>query len=189
MNTYRQVSIKFSLLATIALGLWLLYGTSQQHLQVQKTQAINPDSFAEQIHVTQFNDDGSLREQLFSPKVIHYLADDLTNITTPNIIYYVPNKPVWTINSEYGQSRNAYHTIELWDHVTLHQAASKDKKETALFTHHLNYFPKQDRAYTQAQVTLEQPGVHITAKGMQAFLTEQRIQLLSQARGRYDPTL
>ena len=61
---------------------------------------------------------------------------------------------------------------------------STDNKESTITTSKIIYYPKQQLATTTHFITMQQPGIIVKSHGMNAYLNQQRVQLL-RARGQY----
>ena len=91
------------------------------------------------------------------------------------------------MTSQTAKSLNGTSVFYLRDHVKIQQLNTTQHLATTLLTQFLTLYPKQNVAITDAPVTIEQPGLKINAKGLRADLNSGNIELLSNARGHYDP--
>ncbi len=147
------------------------------------------DAFAIDIDGMQFDVLGQKQGELKSPKLLHFANDDSSLLTTPRLtLYSKDNKAPWSITSQTGKTFNGTEKVDLIDNVVIHQPTSAQNQDTTISTSLLHIFPKQQLANTDKSVTLVQSGVKITSIGMNAYLDQKHVTLLSQARGFYDPT-
>lgn len=150
--------------------------------------AIAIDAFAIDIEATQFNVLGQKRGEIQTPKLVHFTDGDSSLLTTPHVILYSQNnKAPWVISSRTGKTFDGTKKIDLIDNVVIHQPQGSQNTDTTITTSLLHIFPKAQLANTDQLVTLIQPGIKITSMGMNAYLDQKRVTLLSQARGLYDP--
>ncbi len=153
-----------------------------------KKETSGVDAFAIDIHGVQFDVLGQKQAELKSPKLLHFVSEDSSLLTTPNLtLYSKDNKMPWNISSKTGKTFNGTKRIDLIDNVVIHQPSGALNQDTVINTSLLHFFPKQQLANTDKSVTLVQSGVKITSVGMTAHLEQKHVTLLSQARGSYDP--
>ena len=147
------------------------------------------DAFAIGVEGVQFNILGQKRAEVQTPKLLHFTREDSSLLTRPYVVLYSENnKAPWIISSQTGKTYNGTRRIDLIEDVVIHQPAGSQNTDTVITTSLLHVFPKDQLANTDQSVTLVQSGIKITSKGMNAYLDQKRVTLLSQARGLYDPT-
>ena len=182
---YYFINALLLLLAILSFLGWYHYTAKPKHTET--TNVI--DAFAIGIDGTQFDIMGQKQGELKSPKLLHFASDDSSLLTTPYLtLYSKDNKAPWTITSKTGKTFNGTEKVDLIDNVVIHQPTSAQNQDTTISTSLLHIFPKQQLANTDKSVTLVQSGVKITSIGMNAYLDQKHVTLLSQARGFYDPT-
>ena len=136
----------------------------------------------------QFDVLGQKQGELDTPKLLHFVNNDSSVLTTPLLtLYSKDHKSPWVISSQTGKTFNGTEKVDLIDNVVIHQAPSSQNQDTTITTSLLHLFPKQQLASTDQSVTLVQSGVKITSIGMNAYLDKKQVTLLSHARGLYDP--
>lgn len=151
-----------------------------------KNDTKRPDAYLVNAHYLRTNSIGKPDVALFSPYVTHYKTDDTSFYSNPHIYLY-KNGDQWRITSKTAKGVNGVETFYLYNGVTVKQLPSSKGRGTLLSTDSLTVFPKKDLVTTQDFVTIEQPGLKITAKGLKGDLKTGNIQLLSKTRGQYDP--
>lgn len=172
------------LLAIVSFFGWYHF-TSKPH--DSKTTA-DVDAFAMGIDGVQFDALGQKQGELKSPQLLHLARDDSSLLTTPELtLYSKDNKAPWTISSQSGKTFNGIEKVDLIDNVVIHQPVGAQNQETTIMTSLLHIFPDKQWANTDKPVTLIQSGIKITSVGMNAYLDQKHVTLLSQARGFYDP--
>lgn len=182
---YYFINALLLLLAIVSFLGWYHYTANPGN---SKTTAMI-DAFAIDIDGMQFDDLGQKQGELKSPKLLHFASDDSSLLTTPYLtLYSKDNKAPWTITSKTGKTFNGTEKVDLIDNVVIHQPTSAQNQDTTISTSLLHIFPKQQLANTDKSVTLVQSGIKITSIGMNAYLDQKHVTLLSQARGFYDPT-
>ncbi len=176
------------LLLGVAYTGWLLFQSSTFAPDVTQGKQFRPDIFMQDVKVVETDETGKVVKHLTSPKLVHYPKDDKTQITQPVYVVYQDNqKQPWVIKATMGTSYNGGKKIVLQDNVNIHESQGTNNQDTLITTSSLTYFPKKDLASTKKPVTIQKPNLKITAIGMNAFLAEKRVDLLSNTRGIYVP--
>jgi lipopolysaccharide export system protein LptC len=177
----------FPLLLLVAFSSELLYKTLYSPLKIVPT-STRPDAFVTNITILIMNPDtGKPQDQLFSPRMLHYPANNTTDITTPHFVILGSDLEPWHITSVYGKAKNGINTVTLWNDVKIHQAPSAKNQEITMTTSELTIFPQKKIIQTQAPVRIWSPAGVINAIGLHANLNTGSISLLSKARGKYLP--
>ncbi len=185
-QTKRYHLINSLLLLIAILSFWGWYSFPQKSKATTKTYAV--DAFAMNVEATQFNELGQLRGEIKSPKVLHFTEGDSAFFTTPFVtLYSQGGKAPWLISAKTGKTLNGTQQIDLIDNVVIHQPTSAQNTDTVIKTSLLHIYPKKQFADTDQAVTLVQPGVTVNAVGMNAYLDQKHVVLLSNTRGSYDP--
>jgi len=187
MSSKQYIIITLLLLAA-CIGTWVLLNELENRA-VPLTNSNHPDSYMNDVIATQMDEQGKLKDELKSPLLVHFPNGNSTNITSPHFIIYNSDSTdePWHITANYGQAHDGINIIELWDHVKLMQPAGAQNAETTMVTTAMTVFPKQQYAQTQQPVKVWQAGSVVTSVGLHADLKTGEIDLLSQARGKYQP--
>lgn len=157
----------------------------QDTTEISKNQDRSPDSYMINASYTRMDDKGKLDLTVFSPIIWHFKYQNSSFIQKPDIIIY-KNNQAWRVTSQKAKSVNGTEVFYLQNDVKIKQIEASSAA-TTLMTQSLTVFPKTNLATTDKDVLIEQPGVKINAKGLRADLNSGNIQLLSKARGQYDP--
>ncbi len=183
-NKYNTLNALLVILAIVSGYYW--YQPNARSAKPAATASI--DSFALGVHALQYNAEGLKRGEMTTPKLIHFTANDSALLTTPQFtLYPVGNTAPWLISANEGQTFNGSKQIDLRDHVVIHQPRTANNSDSTIETSLLHIFPKENFANTDQRVTLVQPGINVSSIGMNAYLNEKRVTLLSHARSSYDP--
>lgn len=181
---YYFLNILLLLLAIVSFLGWYQFKTNPSPVKT----ADSIDAFAMGIQGVQFDELGQKQGEMDSPKLLHFASEDSSVLTTPLItLYSKDNKAPWSISSQTGKTFNGTEKVDLIDNVVIHQPPGAQNQDTTITTSLLHIFPNQNLANTDKPVTLVQSGVKITSVGMNAYLDQKHVTLLSQARGFYDP--
>jgi LPS export ABC transporter protein LptC len=182
------------LLSLVAFSSWLLYfAVNGAHL-FHKISPTVPNAIAYNITANNFDDNGVLKSRLFAAQMIHYPKDNTTKVLQPKVILYDANakEEPWIITAKYANAINGTAKIILWDDVVIHQTAGKSNPDIIINTTSLTFYPKEQIAETNQPVTMTEKGQDnsvstVKAVGIKANQKTGEIELLSNARGYYDP--
>ncbi|RUR16894.1 LPS export ABC transporter periplasmic protein LptC [Legionella sp. km535] len=187
MNAIKQAAWLFFAIALLACSSWY-FTNSKKLISLDNDILSNTiDTTITQLTVSQFNSEGVLINLLTTPLMEHIPKDDIHLLRTPHIIIHQDDQPAWEINSKRAKSFEGGKRITFIEQVVVHQNPGDKTQESTLKTEEVTYYPKEKKATTDLFVTFEQPGNIIQSTGMNAYLDEKRVELLHQARGRYEP--
>ena len=187
MNAGKQAMWLF--LALISLGFfgWYFASTTPKPKLDANTLTTTADAMISNLNVQQFNSDGLLVHTLETPLVKHIPKDNTHWFKSPIIKVAQENGPAWEIQALQAHALHGGETITFSNDVIAYQAAGPKTPESIIKTDEITYFPQKKEVLTEKIITLQQPGTFVESKGMKAYLTEKRVQLLSRARGIYEP--
>lgn len=184
-NPSLPVTLSFFVLCI--LGIYhLMNQMMHPYHSLEETLRAVPDIFA--THVTAFylNREGKLQTKFESPKMFHYANNNQTEFENPHfLIYNKANDSPWHVFALHGLATAGIESIQLWDHVLVHQDKNKLHHELNLSTSAMTLHPKAQTADTQKPVDLTQPGYHVSAVGVHLSLKEEKVDLMSNAKGEF----
>lgn len=183
-----QIKSYLILLALFALAFYTanLVENEKQKNTHRTTDEKKMDAFAINITATHFDKEGHPHSQLSSPKITHYPIHDTAVLNKPHIIIYQAKELPYHVTADKGVSQHGSQVFELSDNVTLHQKASDKNLGITLKTQALTVYPKEDYAKTQHPVTIFNDKHRITAIGMETYMKQKRVKLLSNVKGTHD---
>jgi lipopolysaccharide export system protein LptC len=133
-----------------------------------------------------FNDQGTLAYQLRSDRATHQRADDSTLLEQPNLLYYRPGEAhPWLLQAQQGVVTSGGDQVDMMNDVLL-QRQDPVAPTARLTTQALTLYPERDYAETAQSVRIQTAGSDTTATGMQVFLNDGRLELLSNVRGQHE---
>jgi lipopolysaccharide export system protein LptC len=147
-----------------------------------------PDYYMINAAYLRTNDAGHEEIQMVSPTIKHY-AHQNTSVFLKPIIKLYKNGQQWSITSQKAKGINGTNTFIFSNDVIAKQLATSKNPETQLSTQSLTVLPKKELVLSDELVTIAQPGLTITGKGLRGDLNSGNIQLLSKTRGQYDPRI
>jgi lipopolysaccharide export system protein LptC len=173
---------------TAAISLWIIVDHFHTELdESSKTNAQYPDAYLINAHYQDYDKQGQLHGEVFSPHSIHFKKNNVTLLDKPTLSLHTNNKQPWLVSSKYGRSYQNTQSLYLWDNVLIHHPKAKHNVETKIKTSSLTIFPKKEIAQTKDPVTISRPGSTTKAKGLHANFKKGIFQLLKNARGSYAP--
>lgn len=148
-------------------------------------QSNEADSIFSQMHTTTFNIEGYPKLIVEAQSFTHFLKEDTSHLIEPKVTVFRNSPNPWVITSKTGLAKQGIRQIQFHDSVHIQHQADSAHPDTQIDTSTLTVEPEQSIAYTDAPITLIQPGTQISATGMHADLNSGEIHLLSNARGKY----
>lgn len=123
---------------------------------------------------------------LRAPEMQRDLIDQTLAIVQP--VFLVPNThgQHWEVAADTGWVSADGNELRLKENVVGTSPATASRA-TTFKTDHLNVFPRENRANTDAAVSIRQPGLILTGTGMDADLASNHVQLQSNVQAIYDP--
>lgn len=188
MNAVKQSIWMFITLLCLACSGWY-FASNETLLQLDdKTLDNTVDVIIHHLIVNQYDEEGRLTHYLKTPLMEHTPLNNTHHLKQPHIIVSPPNKQAWDIKAMRATALYNGKQITFNEQVIIHQDASEHTHASHLKTEEITYFPESKFATTLKQIEFTQQGSIVTAIGMNAFLDENRVQLLNHAQGIYVPT-
>ena len=152
-----------------------------------------PHTFITDVEVRHYDQDGQLHYQMNTPLVRSFQAqakpsaEDYSLFQTPTfILVNDPKKPGWFVTSQEGRLDSNNEWFTLTQEVVARQTSEK-QGETIITTSDLRLNTREQFAETSKAVTMRAAKSQITGTGMHADMKRDRIQLLSNVKGTYEP--
>lgn len=170
-------------LLAVTLLYWGFFGSPTDTLSGDPDDPDRVDFFIQDAFITRFNEQGELAYLLVSPRLQHYPATEMTRLESP-LVTLPGDTGDAQISSDYGTIPDDESQIELAGNV---RVIDNSASETpwVLTTSVLTLLPPEHYAETHAPVQIQQGVNRTDAIGMQAWLKEHRVDLLSEVRGYY----
>lgn len=186
--TLRNALISLLLITSIGLSAWSIL-TSNTPRSARPPEDLHlPDGYMEDVIAIIMNKQGTPSIKLATPLMIHYAANDTTDMQKPTVTVYRKSPNPWDIHADYAEATKGIEQINFLRHVVIHHLGDKESPPTTMLTSALTVYPGNQSAQTDQDVTISQPDTTIQATGMQANMNEGTVKLLSQAKGEYVPT-
>ena len=143
-----------------------------------------PDYVLYDFQSIQLNEQGYLKSRLIAEKMVHYLQAK-TELTTPTMVFYQRQQPVWKIQAERGEISNDDNEIWLLGQTHWQRYTSNKTKELEIITRDVRL--QRDTQYAETALATQIISAYgdTYSVGMRVFLPQEKIELLSQVRGNY----
>jgi lipopolysaccharide export system protein LptC len=183
--------IYLGVLTVVALlSKWFLSSieSSLREHSVQDSEA--PVLEIDDFQAMRMNSQGFREYTLRAPQLIQLPLQQGIRVKAPEVQVFRDGQILeWLVQSEYGWISPDYSLIKLEDEVIISRPTSSGEIPVVLKTRDLMVHPSQNYAETTAAVKAETPGGQITGIGLKAYLNEKTIELRSEVRGHYAPSM
>ncbi len=147
------------------------------------TSGERPASYVINGDIKSFGEDGQLAFSLQSKAAYYFLSDERIEINSPQLSINPNQSGHVTVNASQGLYLPKQAMLDLTGQVTL---VREDKQaDLKISTESLRIDQHADFISTDQAVTIEQADNQLRAIGLQAWLKQKRIELLSNVRGHY----
>ena len=186
-----------------ALTFWLDAQITPQPPRIDGSARHDPDIVVERFRAISFDTDGRVRQSLAAQGARHYPDDNATDFTTVTLVVTDPDNPRMSASADAGTLSGDREMLTLTGHVRAVRDAlpaapaavkSAGKKGSegpsgpvTLQTEYLRVIPKQGKAFTDREVTIEEPRGIIRAVGMELDTQAKTLKLKSGVRGSLAP--
>lgn len=148
----------------------------------------NPDAYMKSVEYVQMDESGKPKMIIQSPQLVHFTKDNTSQFSYPIITLFQASRNQLHITANKGESIHGTQQIMLRNNVVIRQFDESHSALAKLTTSWLTFFPQQNYFTTTAEVSIQQPGISVTAIGLKGDLKTGEVKLLSRTRGIYDPT-
>jgi lipopolysaccharide export system protein LptC len=186
MNALKQSTYSFLILITLACSGWYFASNKTTTMKLDDhTLSTTPDTIITKLTLLQFDTNGRVSHYLQTPLMHHIPLNNTHYLTTPHIKVSQDKQTPWEIHAKEATAIQGGQQITFNKKVIIHQERNQRDQETIVTTEEMTYFPQKHLATTLKPVRFSQAGNVITSTGMNAYLAENRVQLLSNARAFY----
>ncbi len=173
------VLIGFALATT-----WLVHSLEEEFSAPNKNSPHVPDYTMKNFKTLQMDEHGRLKNQLTAETMTHY-SDTNTALTAPYMVFYKDNLPTWTVRAEHGEVSPDGNQVWLLGNTVIQQHTQSQQKALKILSRDMWIKLDTEYAETAAPTTILSNSGETHSVGMRVFLPTERIELLSQVRGRY----
>lgn len=185
--TYKSTITNTMFIAAMTLAAWAtLRAFWPQQVAITPINML-PDAYMEEVTAVFMDKFGKPKMKIITPKLVHYLTDDTTQLTSPQLTLYRKSPQPWYISSRYAKATHGIDNVDFREDVTIHHPADENMPATVIKAPTLVVHPTNETAETNEPIELIQPNIIIKSTGMRANMNLGTIKLLSQAKGVYVP--
>lgn len=145
------------------------------------------DYFAEQITISEMNEEGVLKHQLVADHMTHYTNDARSQLQNPVIMLYDPPHQPWRVSALAGTVFAGGDRIVLEGDVYISRDAGDKELPVEIRTEWLEILTDQSSAYTDKKIDMVSRFDRIEGIGMKIqFDSNLLVSILSKARSRHE---
>ncbi len=166
-----------------ALLLWLNPPTAELSRQLNS----EPQLIIENFQALRLNANGGRALRVVAPRLAQLPNPLGTRITQPLLDWYQPDGQtrIWQLSAAHGWIAPDQQTVRLEGEVRLVRTAESGKPAVTIITRDLLLRPNERYAETAALTSATTANGVLQARGLRAWLDEERIELLAEVRGTY----
>ena len=176
-----------ALLAGLSYGLLWLVKSSLRGPGPAESQA--PVLTVERFRAVRLNLAGVREYTVEAPRLWQLPGQGGIRIEQPMLDWYQPDGQIraWRLQAEQGWIAADYQILRLGGEVVMHRTADSGKPPVTIVTRDVSVHRAERYAETAAPVKAVIPGGELHAVGARAWLDQERLELLSEVRGFYEP--
>jgi LPS export ABC transporter protein LptC len=180
----KSILIIFSLTGIIWLGFKIIQMTRHDDNYQIKTTTF--ESLLTDIHWVEFDENGKIIQEFYSPSVKNDPKDNLYHIMKP-LLKLTQDSEFWEIQANYADASQINDHIELKDNVLIKHITPKRPEMSVMKTKHLSYHPKQKKADTTEKVIITMGENILQSQGLEASFEANKKIKLGSVSGHYKP--
>jgi lipopolysaccharide export system protein LptC len=152
----------------------------------QDSSPLGPDLFVENMDLRVTGKDGSIHYHLQADAMQHIPQDDRFDLQGPVMRTLLEDRTQWTARSNQGSVSANGDTLWLREQVEIRRLAGPGTRGVDITTNELLVRPEEQTATTGQAVVISSDGFRVEAVGMDADFGNNRVNLHSRVRGRFD---
>ena len=184
MNT-RQIVLLTVLLASVLATGWLLLNQGAITARPD-TASHGPDLFVETMDLRVTGRDGRVHYYLQADSMRHVPQDDRFDLEQPVFQTIQGERGQWQARSNQGSVSADGDTVWLRDQVEIRRLAGPGQRQLDIATSELLVKPGEQTATTGQSVVIRSDAFRVESVGMDADFGNNRLNLRSRVRGRFD---
>ena len=184
--TWRNALGALLLVAALLSGWSLLRHRDKPAAQV--TDDGSKDYVLHDFQIVALDEQGKESTTLRAPLLERLRSDETMTLATPLFLLPDNDGNHWELRSEKGWVSANGEQLKLTGNVSGDSPKVPSVPPTTFRTDHLDVFPKENRAKTDALVTMTRPGMTQSGVGFELDSKNKTYHFLSQSKGRYTPS-
>ncbi|MBR7748272.1 LPS export ABC transporter periplasmic protein LptC [Undibacterium baiyunense] len=189
-----RVWLGVALLGLVMLGSFWIYEVMRRQSEDEAANAKNrsePDYYVENFNFVRLSQSKQTNYRVTGEKLIHYPREDEFEIVQPRIVGIDQEKTPMTIRAERAIVKQKVQEksqskpedqIHMQGNVLVERSKSDQGGHLTMATNSLILFPDSERMRTSEQITMTTARANITANGMEADNSTQKIRLLNKVQ-------
>lgn len=189
-----RVWLGVALLGLVMLGSFWIYEVMRRQSEDEAANAKNrsePDYYVENFNFVRLSQSKQTNYRVTGEKLIHYPREDEFEIVQPRIVGIDQEKTPMTIRAERAIVKQKVQEksqskpedqIHMQGNVLVERSKSDQDGHLTMATSSLILFPDSERMRTSEQITMTTARANITANGMEADNSTQKIRLLNKVQ-------
>ncbi len=189
-----RVWLSVALLGLVMLGSFWIYEVMRRQSEDEAANAKNrsePDYYVENFNFVRLSQSKQTNYRVTGEKLIHYPREDEFEIVQPRIVGIDQEKTPMTIRAERAIVKQKVQEksqskpedqIHMQGNVLVERSKSDQGGHLTMATNSLILFPDSERMRTSEQITMTTARANITANGMEADNSTQKIRLLNKVQ-------
>ena len=156
------------IVALLAAGsIWLEHMTRAPESAATADNDRAPDFVADQVRILGFAEDGKLRYQLDSPRMVHLPATDSTSVDQPRLLFVSQARHL-RVNADHGEVGPKGERVDLDGNVETERESNPGEAPLRLLSEKLTVWPQEQRAVSTVPVRITQGDTSADAKNFSA---------------------
>ena len=160
---------------------------AQQRLRSEAPDQAAPDYVLHNFTLVALNATGTKAFTLRAPLLERNPVDHSMTLQTPRFTFPDKKSRLWEATSNTALVSDKAEEVRMRGAVRLYSPDGQSK--AVMRSEKMNVFPQQNRAVSDAEVAVTQPGVILRGRGFEAQMDQDRVTLNSQVRAQYDPNV
>lgn len=185
--TYKSTAIGLTSLTIIMLAIWSTVLSFMPDRPSGLTLTEQPDAYMEDVSAVFMDKFGKPKMKIITPKLVHYLSNDTSQLTEPKLTLYRKSPKPWYVSSHFARATHGIDNITFREDVIIHHPGDDKLPATLIKAPTILVHPNNETVETNEEIELTQPNLTVKATGMRADMNSGNIMLLSQAKGEFRP--
>lgn len=181
-----RASALFPLVLAIALAavtFWLERTVQMAVPAARDTARNDPDVVAQNVNTLILNEQGRLETTLAADKMVHFPADDSTELVEPRLVQLRDNQPPIRVRADRGAVSKDGEEVRFYGNVVVTRDATRERPELRAETTFLQVFPDERIAKTPERVVITEGRSRLAGTGMVANGRTEQMTLQADVTG------
>ncbi len=186
MNARLRFPLFLTILVAAVLASWYLTQSQPQPPDELSDTQSDESYYMRDATLLGIGDNGVPSYRVHAAHIRHIATDDSIELTNIRVRFEADPDAPWTLNAPRGQIPKEREYIDLIGEVTASREPD-DGDELVIVTSDVRVLLEERIATTEALVTMNMGQHAVTARGMRAYLKQDRVELQSDVNGLFAP--